>query len=324
MRIINRKTLSLAAAAVLSMCMLPGCARSEQDNSGKISVVCTSFSEYDWTRNIVGDSGNIQLTYLLESGIDLHNYQPSTKDILTISDCDLFIYVGGESDKWVSDTLGEARNSDMKVISLMNVLGESVKEEEIKEGMQAEEDEHSDEPEYDEHVWLSVKNAELFCGSICETLSDIDPENADKYRTNFESYKAELSALDREYQDMIDSKTEKTVLFGDRFPFRYLFDDYGIDYYAAFVGCSAETEASFNTIVTLADKVDELGLDTVFVIENSDTSIAEAIIRNSKSKDQQILTLNSIQSVSSEMIKDGATYISLMEKNCETLGSVLK
>ena len=123
---------------------------------------------------------------------------------------------------------------------------------------------------------------------------------------------------------MIDSKTETTVLFGDRFPFRYLFDDYGIDYYAAFVGCSAETEASFNTIVTLADKVDELGLDTVFVIENSDTSIAEAIIRNSKSKDQQILTLNSIQSVSSEMIKDGATYISLMEKNCETLGSVLK
>ena len=324
MRIINRKTLSLAAAAVLSMCMLPGCARSEQDNSGKISVVCTSFSEYDWTRNIVGDSGNIQLTYLLESGIDLHNYQPSTKDILTISDCDLFIYVGGESDKWVSDTLGEARNSDMKVISLMDVLGESVKEEEIKEGMQAEEDEHSDEPEYDEHVWLSVKNAELFCGSICETLSDIDPENSDKYRTNLESYKAELSALDREYQDMIDSKTEKTVLFGDRFPFRYLFDDYGIDYYAAFVGCSAETEASFNTIVTLADKVDELGLDTVFVIENSDTSIAEAIIRNSKSKDQQILTLNSIQSVSSEMIKDGATYISLMEKNCETLGSVLK
>ena len=147
MRIINRKTLSLAAAAVLSMCMLPGCARSEQDNSGKISVVCTSFSEYDWTRNIVGDSGNIQITYLLESGIDLHNYQPSTKDILTISDCDLFIYVGGESDKWVSDTLGEARNSDMKVISLMEVLGESVKEEEIKEGMQAEEDEHSDEPE---------------------------------------------------------------------------------------------------------------------------------------------------------------------------------
>ena len=261
---------------------------------------------------------------MLESGIDLHNYQPSTKDILTISDCDLFIYVGGESDKWVSDTLGEARNSDMKVISLMNVLGESIKEEEIKEGMQAEEDEHSDEPEYDEHVWLSVKNAELFCGSICETLSDIDPENVDKYRTNLESYKAELSNLDREYQDMIDSKTEKTVLFGDRFPFRYLFDDYGIDYYAAFVGCSAETEASFNTIVTLADKVDELGLDTVFVIENSDTSIAEAIIRNSKSKDQQILTLNSIQSVSSEMIKDGATYISLMEKNCETLGSVLK
>ena len=151
-------------------------------------ILVSTLPIYEYVKIYCNVCGNIQLTYLLESGIDLHNYQPSTKDILTISDCDLFIYVGGESDKWVSDTLGEARNSDMKVISLMNVLGESVKEEEIKEGMQAEEDEHSDEPEYDEHVWLSVKNAELFCGSICETLSDIDPENADKYRTNLESY----------------------------------------------------------------------------------------------------------------------------------------
>ena len=320
MRIINRKTLSLAAAAVLSMCMLPGCARSEQDNSGKISVVCTSFSEYDWTRNIVGDSGNIQLTYLLESGIDLHNYQPSTKDILTISDCDLFIYVGGESDKWVSDTLGEARNSDMKVISLMNVLGESVKEEEIKEGMQAEEDEHSDEPEYDEHVWLSVKNAELFCGSICENLSDIDPENADKYRTNLESYKAELSALDREYQDMIDSKTENTVLFGDRFPFRYFADAYGLDYYAAFPGCSSESEASAKTLSFLIDKINEEQIPVVFHTELSNEKMTDCICEATGAKK---LLLHSCHNVSKDDFENGATYLSLMEQNVAALKEAL-
>lgn len=323
MRLFNGKTAAFALSAMLAVFVLSACSVTAPKLDGKISVVCTSFSEYDWTRNIVGDSGNINLTYLLESGIDLHNYQPSTRDILTISDCDLFVYVGGESDKWVNDTLAEARNKEMKVISLMDVLGESAKEEEIKEGMQAEEEE-SDEIEYDEHVWLSVKNAEQFCDSICETLTELDSENAEKYRANLESYKSQLSELDRQYSEMIESKSEKTVLFGDRFPFRYLFDDYGIDYYAAFAGCSAETEASFNTIVTLADKVDELGLETIFVIENSNTSIAEAIMRNSNAKKQKIMTLDSIQSISSGMIKSGETYISVMKENCEKLGSVLK
>lgn len=323
MRLFYGKTAAFALSAMLAVFVLSGCSVTAPKLDGKISVVCTSFSEYDWTRNIVGDSDNINLTYLLESGIDLHNYQPSTRDILTISDCDLFVYVGGESDKWVRDTLAEARNKEMKVISLMDVLGESAKEEEIKEGMQAEE-EDSDEIEYDEHVWLSVKNAELFCESICETLTELDSENAENYNNNLESYKSQLSELDNQYSEMIESKSDKTVLFGDRFPFRYLFDDYEIDYYAAFAGCSAETEASFNTIVTLADKVDELGLETIFVIENSNTAIAEAIMRNSNAKKQKIMTLDSIQSVSSGMIKSGKTYISIMKENCEKLGSVLK
>lgn len=323
MKLFNGKTAAFALSAMLAVFVLSACSVTAPKLDGKISVVCTSFSEYDWTRNIVGDSDNINVTYLLESGIDLHNYQPSTRDILTISDCDLFIYVGGESDKWVTDTLAEARNKDMMVVSLMDVLGESAKEEEIKEGMQAEE-EDSDEVEYDEHVWLSVGNAELFCDSICETLTEIDSENAEKYRTNLEAYKAQLSELDCQYSEMIESKNEKTVIFGDRFPFRYLFDDYGIDYYAAFAGCSAETEASFSTIVTLADKVDEFGIENIFVIENSNTAIAEAIMRNSNANKYKIKTLDSIQSVSSGRIKSGETYISIMEENCEKLGSVLK
>ena len=319
MKIINRKTLSLAAAAVLSMCMLPGCARSEQDNSGKISVGCTSFSEYDWTRNIVGDSGNIQLTYLLESGIDLHNYQPSTKDILTISDCDLFIYVGGESDKWVSDTLGEARNSDMKVISLMNVLGESVKEEEIKEGMQAEEDEHSDEPEYDEHVWLSLKNAALFTEKIEEELSAKDKANAETYRLNANNYAERLSRLYKEYENVFNESPVKSAIFADRYPFAYLFSDYGVTCYAAFPGCSAETEASFETVISLAQKADGLNLKYIFTTESPLSSVAETIKENTKHKNQKILRLNSMQSVTKEQINSGTTYVSLSEYNLAQL-----
>ena len=324
MKIFSGRCICFVLTAALAVPMFFGCSVSEKKSSDRISVVCTSFSEYDWTREIVGDTDNTDITYLLGSGVDLHNYQPSAQDILTISDCDLFIYVGGESDKWVDDALGEARNSNMKVISLMDVLGASAKEEEIKEGMQAEEDEDdSDEPEYDEHVWISLKNAQLFCEEICDKLSELDSENADTYRANLASYTAQLSQLDAQYSEMVNEAAEKTVLFGDRFPFRYLFDDYGIDYYAAFVGCSAETEASFETIVTLAKKVDELGLDTVFTIENSDPSVAESIIRNTQTKDQQIRELDSIQSVTSEAITGGVSYISIMEKNYETLRSVL-
>ena len=323
---ISAKFAAAVTAAVLS-CSFTGCSQGRLSSAPeKIDVICTTFSEYDWTRQIVGDSKNVEITYLLGNGVDLHNYQPSAEDIMKISDCDMFVYVGGESDKWVDDALREARNKDMQVVKLLESIGDFAKEEEIKEGMEAEEEEEEGEeegPEYDEHVWLSLRNAEICCDDICNALCKLDSAGAEGYKANLAAYNAELDALDSEYTDMADNAKVKTIVFGDRFPFRYLVDDYGIDYYAAFVGCSAETEASFETIVGLSNKIDELGIDTVFTIENSDPSIAQAVIDNSENKDRSIETLNSIQSVTADTVSSGVTYISIMRQNLETLRKVL-
>lgn len=313
-------------------------ASSEDTSTEKqLQIVTTIFPEYDWVKEILGDqASNAELTMLLDNGVDLHSYQPTAEDIMKISNCDLFIYVGGESDEWVEGALQEAVNKDMKVINLLDVLGDSVKEEEVVEGMEAEEHEHEDgeaqeeeheheeDPEYDEHVWLSVKNAEILCNEIADALAEIDADHADDYHANVTAYNEKLVALDTEYQSAVKEAGQKTVLFGDRFPFRYLVDDYGLSYYAAFVGCSAETEASFETITFLAGKVDELGLHSVLTIEKSDQKIAQTIIQNTQEKKQQILTMDSMQSTTSEDVSGGATYLSIMENNLEVLKEALK
>ena len=312
---------------------------------GKLSIVTTIFPEYDWVKNVMGDrAGEADITLLLDNGVDLHSFQPTADDIMKISNCDVFIYVGGESDEWVDDALAEAVNKDQVVINLLESLGDSVKAEEIVEGMQAEEEddeagegaessesedgedaegEEEEEIEYDEHVWLSLRNAETLCGVIADGLSEADPGNADTYKANADSYAAQLKDLDAQYQKTVDEASVKTLLFGDRFPFRYMTDDYGLSYYAAFVGCSAETEASFETIVFLADKTDELKLGSIMTIENSDGKIAETIRDNTAGKDQNILTLDSMQGTTSKDIAAGASYISIMSSNLEVLHEAL-
>lgn len=323
----------LTALSVLTAVLFTGCsagstADAVSQKSDKISIVCTLFPEYDWTKEILGaQADNIELTYLLSNGLELHTYQPNAQDMITISQCDMFVYIGGESESWVDDALREVTNPDMKVIRLMDVIGDSAKEEEIKEGMEADEDEEAEdaeeEAEYDEHVWLSVKNAETVCNALCDALCEIQPEQADAYRSNLNAYTEKLDKLDKDFADMADSASVRTVVFGDRFPFRYLVDDYGIDYYAAFVGCSAETEASFETITFLAEKLDELNLDTIFTIENADESIAKAVISSTKSKNQQIAVLNSMQSVNSDAIAGGASYLTIMQENLQVLKEAL-
>lgn len=295
-----------------------------------LQIVTTIFPEYDWVREILGENPNhAELTLLMNSGSDLHNYQPTAEDILQISSCDLFIYVGGESDQWVQKVLDQSPNSQRQVIDLMDIMGDSLKEEELVEGMEEEqgheEEEHEHEDgEYDEHVWLSLRNAQRFTTVISEALEQLDPTNAAQYAANTEAYNLKLAALDDQYQELADSATEKTILFGDRFPFRYLVDDYGLTYYAAFSGCSAESEASFDTILFLAQKVDELGLNTVFTLEKSNQKIAKTVIENTKEKNQSISTLNSMQSTTSEDVANGVTYLSIMDENYRTLQTVLK
>ena len=504
-----KKMIPLFLVLTMAVGLLAGCGKKNaaekgESDSNKLSVVTTIFPEYDWVKEILGDkAGSTDLTMLLSSGVDLHSYQPTADDIVKISDCDLFIYVGGESDKWVDDALKEATNKDMKVIDLLEVLGDSVKTEETVEGMQetehahdhskevstfedhevqdrslsdwagswqsaypfaldgtlddafaamAEEGEmtadeyktyyqkgyktditnigiegdhiaftyedgkkvgsdykyigyyiqnwstgtkaamyrfeavdrtsgapiyiefndhmiesaapehfhirmsnesfdaivdpekswptffpadmtgedlcehmegHDHEEEADEHVWLSLKNAKTLVRAISDALQELDPDNKDTYAANTSAYIEKLSALDGAYQSAVDGAARKTVLFGDRFPFRYLVDDYGLRYYAAFAGCSAESEASFETVSFLAKKVDELGLPCVLTIEGKNHKLAETIVQSTTKKNQKVLTMDSMQSMTSEDAANGATYLSVMEQNLSVLKEAL-
>lgn len=322
-----KKLISVLCVMVLAVSMLTGCGTDASKDNGKISVVTTIFPEYDWVREITKGNANVEITMLLDKGVDLHSFQPTADDIVKVSSCDMFIYVGGESDEWVEDALKEATNKDMIVINLLDVLGDSVKEEELVEGMEGEEEEEESEeeegPEYDEHVWLSLKNAEVLCQYISDELCKIDPDNKETYETNVKAYIAQLDTLDKEYEAAVSNASVKTVLFGDRFPFRYLVDDYGLDYYAAFVGCSAESEASFETIKFLADKTDELGLNAILQIESADGKIAQTIKDTTKTKSQQILTMDSMQSVTAKDVSAGATYLGIMQENLSVLSQAI-
>lgn len=325
-----KKIISLLLAACLTAALLAGCGGtgdSRGNGTEQLRIVATIFPAYDWVRQILGaDAENVELTLLLDNGTDLHSYQPTADDIITISTCDLFIYVGGESDRWVEDALKGAVNQDMVVINLLDALGDAVKEEELVEGMEgeAEDADHGhEEPEYDEHVWLSLKNASVLCRAISQQLKALDPANAGTYQANTDAYLARLDALDADYQAAVENAAFDTLLFGDRFPFRYLVDDYGLNYYAAFSGCSAETEASFETIAFLSDKLDELGLGAILVIEGTQHKIAETIVQNTASRDQAILTLDSMQAVTSADVEAGVTYLSIMESNLAVLNAAL-
>ena len=331
---IKRVIVCLSMALVM-MLSLAGCgkdmpAKVNAEGAKKISIVTTIFPEYDWVMGLLGDNpADVQVTMLLDNGVDLHSYQPTAADVIKISECDMFVYVGGESDEWVEDALKEAVNKDMIVVNLLDELGDSVKAEEVVEGMQGEEEEEEgeegeEEEEKDEHVWLSLRNAAAICEVLEANLERIDAAHADTYKKNLESYKEKLASLDEEYKKAVGEAGKDTVLFGDRFPFRYLVDDYGLNYYAAFVGCSAETEASFETITFLANKVNELSLNSILTIEKNDQKIAKTISDNTDAKDQKILTLDSMQSTTAQDVKDGASYISIMQSNLEVLKEALK
>lgn len=329
----------------------------EKGNSNKISIVCTTFPQYDWVKNILGEEAErFYVTLLLDNGVDMHSYQPAVKDIATAGSSDLFIYVGGESDTWVEDALKEAKNKDLKAINLMETLDNFVKEEEVVEGMQEERKSlgHSheksskekqeqtqkesyensqeingqkeaadEEPEYDEHIWLSIRNAEIMVKNIEKAIEQLDSDNAKVYQNNAENYIKKLDTLDKQYANTIQNAKYKAILFGDRFPFRYMADDYDLKYYAAFAGCSAETMAGFETVTFLAKKADELRLPVILTIENSDGRIAEAVKSNTTKKNQKILAMNSLQSVTKEQIADGITYLQVMQENLSVLSEAL-
>ncbi len=347
-------------------------------DSDKLSIVATSFHEYDWVTNIIGDNNDtFDITLLMDNGVDLHSYEPNVEDISIISSADLFIYNGGASHGWVSGILAEPMNEDLQSIEVMASLGEAVKAEVTVEGMQSGSHDHSHdesnthdhdesdshdhdesdshdhddsdthdhddsdthdhdesdshdhdesdthEPHSDEHVWLSLNNAMTICEIIEEKISDMDPDNAAMYQANTDAYINSLKELDNFFRETIDTSPRDTLVFADRFPFLYLMQDYDIQYFAAFQGCSAETEANFETIAFLTEKVNELDVNNLLILENGLLELAQTINNSSEDKDSDILELDSMQSVSSEDIASGVTYYSIMESNLEILKTAL-
>ena len=308
----------------------------------KFSVVATIYPQYDWLKNVIGErADSVDLKLLVKNGTDLHSYKPSAQDIATIAGADMVVYVGGESDEWIEKALEATPKEGRIALNLMKALGDRVKEEEVVEGMQAEEEHehehhehaekhedehhHHEEVENDEHIWLSLKNAWILVNALAQSLSKVDSANSSIYTANAVLYNAKLWEMDKEFATAVANASQKTVLFGDRFPFRYLVDDYGIKYYAAFVGCSAESEASFETVTFLAGKMDSLQLPAIFTIDGSNGKIAHAILEASKkSKETPVLVLNSMQSVTDEQVKAGADYLSMMRDNLEVLKKAIK
>lgn len=329
----NKNIAGIVTLVMLFTFIFAGASLAEEK---KLNVVTTIFPVYDWVREVAGDSDDVEITMLLDNGVDLHSYQPTARDIMKVATCDVFAYVGGESDEWVKDALAEAVNPDMVAVNLVEAMGEDIKLEEIVEGMEHEheredeehehedeEHDHEHEEEVDEHVWLSLRNARKLVKALAVALGEADPANAGRYTANADAYAEKLAALDAEYAAAREAAEYDTLLFGDRFPFRYLVDDYNLNYYAAFSGCSAESEASFETIVFLAGKVDALGLTTVLTIEGDNHRIAETIVGNTQAKDAKVLAMDSLQGTTGEDVKNGATYLGVMEANLEVLKQAL-
>jgi len=323
-----RRLILIIFALSLSAVLLLGCQERESGESDRINIVLTIFPQYDWIRQIIGEENmdRFDLTLLIDNRIDLHSFSPSVTDIATIKQSDVFIYVGGHSDNWVAAVLQDA-NPDIITVNLMDQLDiEHLLEGFCDEDCDVDHDHtFSNVGDFlaDEHVWLSLRFVKTLCAAIANMLMEIDPENAAIYQANADSYIAKLSALDAEFQAVVDAAQVRTLVFADRFPFRYLMSDYGITYYAAFPGCSAESEASFVTIISLANRINQLELNVVMVTETSDQSIARTVIENTNEGNQRILVLDGMKAITAADIRDGATYLSIMQSNLAILEEAL-
>lgn len=316
-----RKHLTIILALFLLCSVTAGCAISETDNSGKISVVTTIFPPYDFAQQVGGD--NINLKMLLNPGAESHSYEPTPKDIITVQNADLFIYTGGANDTWVDDIVSSVESDKLHVLKMMDVV--SVVEEELVPGMEEEhegEDEHEgEEAEYDEHVWTSPKNAIIISKAISDKLCEIDPDNKDDYVKNTEAYMAKLNVLDGDFKKITQNASRNTIVMGDRFPFRYLADEYGLDYFAAFPGCATDVEPSASTIAFLIGKVKAENIPVVFHMEFSNQKVSKSICEATGALP---LELHSCHNITANEFKNGVTYIDIMQRNAKNLEIALK
>ena len=308
------RTFLLALSILAAVSSFISCKARKADFSDKTKIVSTIFPPYDWVGTIIGtnDSKTIN-TLVIKNGLDMHNFQPSTTDIVTISSADIFIYIGGESDEWVDDALKNVSNPNMKILNLMDIIAEH-------DSLLTEEDE---EDEFDEHIWLSLRKAGICVQAISYAICEKVPELAETFRANTNAYLEEINMLDASFKSTVAAAPHKTIIVCDRFPFRYLTEDYNLEYEAAFDGCSAETEASFETVVRLSNALTESGVNAVLVLEKSDKKIAQTVITNAKKPHCDTFTLDSLQSTSLRDAFNGKTYLGTMRENLATIKKAL-
>lgn len=312
---------------VLSVFMLAGCGENTgngqavKTDEGKISIVTTIFPPYDFAKQVAGDRAEV--VQLLPAGAESHTFEPTPQDIIKIQSCDIFIYAGGESDTWIEEILSSIDTEGVQLISMLDCV-EAVEEEAV-EGMQEEREHEAADAhagkEYDEHVWTSPKNAVLITEKIAQTLQTIDAANAEKYRKSAASYITELEALDAEFKQVVSEGSRKTIVVADRFPFRYLADAYGLEYFAAFPGCSEDAEPSAATLAFLIHKVEEEKIPVVFHIEFSNEKVADSICETTGAEK---LLLHSCHNVSKDEMEAEVTYRDLMEQNLSNLKEALQ
>lgn len=333
-------------------------ANEKQANKDTLYILCAGFSEYDWTQNILGENpAGVRLELLNMSGADMHSYQPSVSDMVKIADCDLLIYTGGLSEFWIEKATSSSGSSNnntndtpqtgKQILSLMEYFEENSDlfpayvqdaHEHTHEGHEHDADDssrhkHSDDEdeheghnhESDEHIWLSLKTARVFCEKIADVISELDPENREYYKENLKAYISELSSLDTEYSNTVSSAKNDVMIIADRFPFTYMMQDYGIHCHAAFYGCSAETEASFETVIDLAEDLNSDDLNHIVILKNSSSGekLANTIIAASERKNVKICTLDSLQAVNADELASGYSYINAMKNNMEVLSECL-
>lgn len=310
-----KKILAIITAAAL-LCGFAGCGAAEQQSDEKLSIVTTIFPAYDFARQVFGDTAEV--TMLLKPGMESHSYDPSAKDALTISQCDLFIYNGGESDQWVENILESA--PDVKTLRMTDSV--QLHEEVIAEGMQHDDDESHDheETEYDEHIWTSPKNAEKIVAAIADTACEISPENADALKANADRCIADIEQLDADFEQLFQNE-QRCFVFGDRFPLLYFFEEYGLSYSTAFPGCGSNTEPSIRTMTYLSDKLKENNtVPAVFCIELSNRDIADSL---AKEAGLPVVEFHSCHNITADDFAAGETYISLMRRNYNSLKEIL-
>ena len=325
-----KKMIFAGVTAFIISVFLAGCNINVPQNSeNTLDIVCTAFPQYDWIKNITEGAENVNLILLCDNGTDMHSFQPSAKDILLINTSDIVVAVGGNSDKWVLDS---AENNPASVkVSLLECLGDNVIEEMHFVDGHAHDENNADhdslhEHDYtdaDEHVWMSLPNAISLTEKICEVLCTKDAANSEAYKANTQSYVNKLNDLHNEYFECVDKAEKNAVVVADRFPFAYLMHAYGLEAFAAFPGCSSDTDATFDTIISLASKVDEHGISCVAVTESTDFKTADAVIENTKFKNAEIVVIDSMQSVTEKDVENGRTYISVMTDNLSALEKLL-